>query len=75
MDDFDGDSRSYSVGNKARFRVAGPGSYVATPEYYGYCSDSEDNSTISGGLDDSDEIWEEITELFKLQWRDAWQAI
>jgi hypothetical protein len=75
MDDFDGDSRSYCVGKKARFHVAGPGSYVAAPQYYGYCSDSEDNSTISDGPDDSDEIWEEITELFKLQWRDAWQAI
>lgn len=78
MDDFDGDSRSYSVTDKARFHVAGPGSYVAgpgsyvaAPQYYGDGSDSDDDSTVSDG---HDEIWDEISELFKLQWRDAWQA-
>jgi hypothetical protein len=69
IDDFDGDSRYYGVTDEARSHVAGPGSYVWASEYY--VSDSEDDST---GTDGPEEIWDEITELFKLQWRDAWQA-
>jgi hypothetical protein len=73
IDDFDGDSRCYSITDESRSHVAGPGSYVSATGSYisatgSYISDSDDYST------EPEEIWDEITELFKLQWSDAWQA-